>query len=397
MTHEIENRCSQACTRSGLAALVLAAVAFALLPATDDAIRTNSLRKYLNLRLALVESIKQIETDECWKRLSEERSVASLTLSQASQLECIEETGQADSTYHIQKKTPAIEVPGLTSSSPKGVPIPHSDTKPTSSDTTPPRPPSAPAGLRLSVNYDLPYLDPLNSVLSELARAELLQHAREVSPRYDYAIYRWENFRYKTLLKRSQSLGVHMLSGPIGTADNKTIPKDFTWADFTIGDIIEVASFEMPTLDASDEMERNRPRINIPSVPIPMELQAGASLLLAAMLLVVAFFSLYHHEARRTETYPSEGTLFGVLHHQKGGHVLFIFLTFTPLLSAILLAVKFWSRVSVGSSILNLLIVLLLAVVSLDVARKFKLPKGKITQQQNITIEQQNTSGGESA
>ena len=369
MSNEVGMRCSEACTRSGLAALILAAVAFGLLPVTDEEIRTNSLRQYLNLRLALAETMNQIKNEDCWKSLSLNKPLESISMEEAERLECIESSGQSGVDFKVQPKSSQVEMPRVQTQSSSSIlpPISQAGTKKIPRDTTHPRQLPAPTLVNISSKYEMPYLASLKEILSNLGNAELLEKARDVSPRYDHAIFRWEQQRYMNALRRLRSNGENGLSGLVDTDKDGSNEGDFSWSTMTIGDITEITLYEMPTYEISDEIESRRQRINIPSVPIPMDLRVGASVLLAGLLMVATFFWLYYQEGKRNKAYLTQGTLFSVLHQHTIGRMLLIALTLVPMTSAALLAFKFFSRSSLPNSILLISLVVLLATISLSV------------------------------
>jgi hypothetical protein len=380
MSTEIGMRCSEACTRSGLAALILAAVAFGLLPVTDEAIRTNSLRQYLNLRLALAETMSQIKNEDCWKSLSLNRPLQSLSMEEAERLECIESIGQSGVDFKVQPKSSQLEMPRVQtqSSSSTPPPIPQAGKKQFPRDTTHTRQLTAPTLLSMSRKYEMPYLAILKEILSNLGNVELLEKAREVSPRYDHAILRWEQQRYMNALRRLQSNGENGLSGLVDTNKDSSNAKDFSWSTMTIGDITEITLYELPTYEISDEIESRRQRINIPSVPIPMDLRVGASVLLAGLLMVATFFWLYYQEGKRNKAHLTQGTIFSVLHQHTIGRILFIALTLVPMTSAALLAFKFFSSSYLPNSILQISLVVLLSTISLSVLWNSNIAKTNV-------------------
>lgn len=373
-------RCSEACTRSGLAALILAAAAFGLLTITDEAIRTNALRQYLNLRLALAETMNQLKNEDCWKSLSLKRPLESLTLEEAERFECIESGGHNGVDFKVQPKSSQVEMPGVQpqSSASTPPPIPQAGTKQLLKDSTPTRQLAAPTIFKIVTKYEMPYLALLKEILSNLGKAELLEKARQVSPRFDHAIFRWEQQRHLKALRRLRNNGVSVLSGWVDTDKDKSNAKDFSWSTMTIGDITEITLYELPTYEKSDEIESRRQRISIPSVPIPLELRTGASILLAGLLLVSTFFWLYYQEGSRNKSFLTQGTLFSVLHQHTISRMLFIALTLTPMTSAALLAFKFFSRSHLPSSILHFSLVVLLAIISISIVWKSILVKENV-------------------
>ena len=65
-SNSLDSRCSIACTRAGLAALLLAAICLSFLVAQEEIIKFNRLGKYLSLRLNLVDNLEALQEDPCW-------------------------------------------------------------------------------------------------------------------------------------------------------------------------------------------------------------------------------------------------------------------------------------------------------------------------------------------
>lgn len=396
MSSKVVIRCSEVCIRSGLAALILAGVAFGLLPVTDEAIRINSLRQYLNLRLALAETVNQIENDGCWKSLASQGSLAFLSLEEILQFDCVEASEQGEVSFTVKPKQDKDirTVDSNNSNVSPPIPPPQQSTEYGFQDTTPPRPPSMPR-LIFFMNYEMPQLAVLKEILTNLGTSALLESARQVGPRFEHAIFRWEQYRRNTAIRRLKARGYDVFIGSEVAEHNEKKSEEFSWTTLSISDVTNIARYELPTYDISDEIENRKQLVNIPSVPIPMDLRVGATILLGGLLLVATFFWLYYQEARRIDAYPGSGTIFAVLHHQKGGRLLFSGVVLIPLASAVLLASKFYSRHMLTNSLLQVFLVILLSVVSLHVIWNSGLTKRDVTHPRKTTPENtEPTTGG---
>lgn len=63
-------RCSTACTRAGLLALVMSLLALLLIQPLRKEWDIRALGRYVSLRLDLSESLKELDQDPCWKALT---------------------------------------------------------------------------------------------------------------------------------------------------------------------------------------------------------------------------------------------------------------------------------------------------------------------------------------
>lgn len=381
MQNEIAMRCSEACTRSGLAALVLSGVAFGLLPVIDEAVRINSLTQYLNLRLALAETINQVENDDCWKSLVSNSATATLSLEQIAHLDCVEISNQEGSVFRFAPKNGQDKTATLLTqdSVPPSILNLDSSTQHVVPDTTRLKQLPPPTAIAITMNHGMPQLASLTEIIGYLNNTSLLETARSVGTRFDHSIYRWSEFTRNTMLRRMRSGNV------FNDSDDREHPEQEDkggernfWFTLNIDDLTAIARYELPPYEVSDEMQGRRQRVSIPAFPVPMDLRVGATILLAGLLLVAAYFLLYLQEARRNDTYPDRGTLFAVFYQQKYNHLLFIGLSLIPLISSILLTAKIFSSHFLISSLLQIFLVILLALVTLSVILNSGMPNPRM-------------------
>ena len=70
-TLELDIRCSEACTRAGLTALLFSALAMAMLqPFNTEQKSFDALANYLAWRWALKETLDELDADGCWQSLN---------------------------------------------------------------------------------------------------------------------------------------------------------------------------------------------------------------------------------------------------------------------------------------------------------------------------------------
>lgn len=66
---EHDDNCSKSCTRSGIAVLLLCALALSLLPSLNKMESLNALLGYISRRITLKEEFIRLHSDPVWKRL----------------------------------------------------------------------------------------------------------------------------------------------------------------------------------------------------------------------------------------------------------------------------------------------------------------------------------------
>lgn len=193
--HDI--RCSNSCTRAGITALVLGAVALSMLQPLTKTRALDALLQYVSLRGSLKNELDRLEIDPAWKSLK------------ASDF-----GDKASKDWNLAQ---LLDYKVKLSFAPSSVPESQEETKRKSAVSPGPAkgPPAAPTGLSVTVERRLEPIHVVGDVLTRLGDGALLSRARNYSYRYDWSIYRWASLLYQLLVDSKSKEGVVMVPIPL--------------------------------------------------------------------------------------------------------------------------------------------------------------------------------------
>jgi len=345
---EAEVRCSEVCTRSGVTALLLAGLTFLLIPIGNEELRLSSLKYYANLRITLADVIEALNSDECWRKLGQQRSLETYRVSEIVQLSCRREYGINGVQISIEKEAPAPltdnsrdSTSTVTTTGKRDGDSRRATTRSGSSTETRLDPPQS---VRVSLSRALPYAENLLELMVRLADEKVLNRAQEVSPRIRSYIFRWERNASAILQRRNMAGGP-----PAGTRSDspKVIdmpPEQFRGAHrntlvsvLTLGDILDISAYELQTISTAKEVDSRSKLVNIPGLTIDVGLGLGSVVANVFMLVSIVYFMLYFREASRGDTFPAPGTLFSVAQNGIIARGFFVVLSLVPAASTVTL------------------------------------------------------------
>ena len=190
-----DDNCSKACTRSGVAALLLTAFALSILPSLGNMESLDALLGYISRRIILKEELNRLPSDPVWKRLKASDPSAE-TWELIKLLEYTEDRTPKESTSESvspaqQSSKESIEgLPGKTGVVSGGRVSPESPFIEVKEKTIQ-LVPAAPTGLTMR---DLRGIAPISIIiktLQELSDVGFLARAQKHSYRHENSIYRW--------------------------------------------------------------------------------------------------------------------------------------------------------------------------------------------------------------
>lgn len=317
---DYDSRCSIACTRAGLVALLLSAMAIAMLQPLEKTRQLDSVLRYYSMRLRMQDRLDQLNTDPVWSFLKTstvgENASKEWTLAQLLEYKVLEDN---NSEFRVKP----------TESAPK----PSEKTKskvPRSSANL--IPPTAPQNLSVFMERTIEPIHDTALTLTELDDDALLTTARLYSQQYNRSIYRWMLLRYKLT---SQST-------------TKIVPPPSTTRDMLkylrLPQIIELVNYEPAKEADADLLLKEQASLMLPSVGLSLTALRATSFVEMALVLMALYFWLYYREARSSENFPAPATLFGVFARTQLSRIIFSLLLMVPPVAAALLAEKsFWS------------------------------------------------------
>ena len=169
---ELDNRCSEACIRAGLTALLFAALAFSMLSPLAKQKAFDALGDYILSRLLLKDELDALEADKCWQILNRrEIGVSKWTMARLTDYDCTSEPMEPE-------PNPQIAPPPLNPEVPDAPKEPE-----TNAQLAPP------SFVRIRAPLDSAVT--IANRLTALGNGDLLTHARRATNQYDFKIYRW--------------------------------------------------------------------------------------------------------------------------------------------------------------------------------------------------------------
>jgi hypothetical protein len=322
---KLDVRCSNSCTRAGLAVLLFSTLAFAMLGPLETAKQLEALGKYFTLRIELKDALDLLDGELCWKDLvdAEGDRVSNWTLAKLMEIEC-------PSAPLSKKETHDPPEPQSHRQENSGT-QPRTDKKQDKSAPAPPR--------MLRIVSTLWEFEQIANALAELGNDETMSLARSYSYRFDRSIYRWEMLRHRILSRIREAQPV---SGPPSKSSVKppNASREEEIKYLTFEDIRRLASYEQPELSEIEPHFKELSRFNLPSFGIPLGLITATKIVESGLLFLLAYFWLFQREAKLSKNYPATGTLFGVFRRTFISRNMFkVFMTL-PSVAAVLLGIK---------------------------------------------------------
>lgn len=315
LEHDI--RCSTACTRAIVWALLFSAIAAAMWQPLEKAKSVNAFLKYTSLRVELTRLVEDLETDDCWRgkllpTVGKDKVLA-LKVSELGKYKCGDEFAWSYETSWLSRKR------------------------------------DRPVDLKI-LDSHLEEPKKMVDLLTELIQGDILKTSGAASYAAKGPIGRWATLLSKKL-ETANNLPPRMKEILVSTQSLENL----TW-----GDILELSKSELPSFPEAETMKIQL-SIGLPSIP-SIDLGVGSGVVELGLLFAMLYFLLYECEAFRFKIFPSSGTLFAVFFSRRSTRVLFTMLISIPPLAAALLALK---SLSPGDLLVNSSLAFLVLLVSI--------------------------------
>jgi hypothetical protein len=297
---------SAVCARSGAFVLLLSLALFTMIPYWQHRAEQIALVNYVALRLSLEGAVETLDGSVNWKTYRASNPEAeSKTIAQLLKVE-MHGTPMPPSTSIEQKEPQASRGNAAVPPGAPGYRL------------------SPPTNLQLTTTSTIDEMPVIADLLVKLDDSQLLTKSRNVSIFYNYSIFRWA-IKRNTLLSRNiwtPSGGVVWESAPNPNPPDNFVPswgKDYVLNNFTIQDIRELASFELPQLsDTTSLGVGGEKEIDISPGSLPRTLFAATLCAECLLLFVIIYFGAFAREAASSESFPHAGTLFGAFAKSRG-------------------------------------------------------------------------------
>lgn len=355
---QVDIRCSSACSRAAVTALLLSAIAISIIQPINEMKALTALSKYISLRDMLKIEIEELQTDPCFISLNNnigKEKIKKFSLSKLLDYKCSSSdlSGKIDGNSKLgsEKKEAAF--------APK-----------TSSTVVSKKAPQAPSSL--SLIYQIPKVVEISEIIYELGNHEVIKLARSTSYKFNRDIYQWEVLRYRMLNNNMRLIPAdNQKSIELQTEDRTRFNKEALLIKYlNLNDVIQLAEYKLPDSNDLQVLLRDRVSFKLPSLDQPIGLTFAIILIEIGLALSVFYFWMYQREAQRSDSYPAIGTLFCVLSRSILTRLLFLLLTIVPPIASILLAIYSWSV-----SYFSIIIAILVSVCSISIAFDSKMYK----------------------
>lgn len=372
---QVDIRCSSACSRAAVTALLLSAIAISIIQPINEMKALTALREYISLRDMLKIEIEELQTDPCFIALNNnigKEKIKKFSLSKLFDYECSSSdlSGMIDDNSKLgPKKMEAALAPKISSAE--------------VSKNSRPAIPAPPTDFSASVIYQIPKIVEVSEIIYELGNHEVIKLARSTSYKFNRDIYQWEVMRERMLINNMRLIPAgqgafivpdNQKSVELQTEDRTRFNKEALMKYLNLNDVIQLAEYKLPDSNDLQALLRDRVSFKLPSLDQPIDLKFAIIFIEIGLALSVFYFWMYQREAQRSDSYPAIGTLFGVLSRSILTRLLFLLLTIVPPIASILLAIYSWSV-----SYFSITIAILVSVCSISIAFDSKMYKKILT------------------
>lgn len=330
---ELATRYSEACTRSGVAALVVAALAFSFTQRLAKVEALEAFGSYVLARELLDASIEGLTTSDFWSTtasaLKRDPSESErITIGELATIECVM---SSDKGRYARKRValnpthqrrwdwnPIATALAQASPTPRDKSAPQTP----SNVGVIPAAPSAPR-LDLAVTEPCPGLEDLSNALARLWDEPKIELARTYSNDTNIELYRWQ-------LKRNHVAG--RISITDGTGDR-----------FSRLDIVSLRQLNQTprtTVQQFSMLVRERMIVTGPYSPDSQSVNVAAILSELAILVLATYFFLHYRAAQRAGVLSAAGSLFDTLWAHWLGRVFYLAMLLVPAMAALHLALN---------------------------------------------------------
>lgn len=373
---KVDIAASAACTRSGAFALALSTVLMLLVPYWNQLPAANALSDYIIYRFELTVDLDRLDRDPFWQHYeaanpnAESVGIGKLPSqvpysppSNPSPSGAAPENSPGNLPKSAPRKSrppsdPSDNLPGPSVSGEAYVPDDEVAQAPVSPGC--PGGPSLPKGVRVpvcpgvptlsaptvTINYSVPELPDIISVLKGLNKPDLLTKGRFYSNFYDFSIERWSQ-RRAALIYQSVIAGTCLpkaIEEPHkGPPPNNFVPEinaDALVNCLSLKDVRELAAYELPIIENPDQIGRGIQRpIDVGLSALPRGIVPASIVAEALLVFALLYFGVFVREAAASGAFPAAGTLFGAFSRSRFALSVMMVLIGTPIASSFAVAV----------------------------------------------------------
>lgn len=301
MDHQDSNerlniRCSNACTRAGLTALLLSLLGLWMIPALTKAKELDALLKYVSLRSNLKVMIDELDADSCWQiftkgKLSQQLS-RNWNISRILECRCV-----------LRLSTPPNQPKALEPSCPpphtgdeqqkrshsdilQDVPIIATSANLRTGDAHAQPVPNPPTNIQIEMPIWQVYQ--IADMVAGLGDGKVLALARSFSYRYDSSIYRWVALRDRIFLENKYK-GAPTVTEHTQTQEHlvPTYARDELLQNLTMENVRKLSAYEYPDLSEIEIVKGEVGQVHMPWLGISVGITSAPTFVEMGLLFSV--------------------------------------------------------------------------------------------------------------
>jgi hypothetical protein len=343
---KVDISASEACTRSGVFALLMSVLCFLLTPYWQSRENEVSLKKYVAYRWDLVTTAETIAETPTW-RIYKASHPSAESISIAQLLDVKIEPSP------IEAKAPKAEpkLPNKRRNESHPQPATEKGQEPV---TVPgrPNPPKdvritvAPTDLSVSMLRPIDYMARIAELLSLLNDSDVLSRSRRVSRFFDVSIVRWASKRSNLMYGNAFSgLCIPKMELEILDQSKKSsyadtyVPKlddQLVRSCLAFEDVQDLAHFELPSLTNPTPLgSRDWTQIELSPGALPRDPYMATVVVEILLFFALIHFGAYAREAVLSPTFPAAGTLFSAFSRPPLTLLVLLFALWCPLLASL--------------------------------------------------------------
>ena len=342
---KIETSASDACTRSGVFALLLTVICFLLIPYWRDRKNEIALKRYVADRLNLATTVETIAEGPTWRNyIASHPEAVSIPIAQLLDKKVEMSRGLAT----IVNPDPSLGKDWKMEFRDQS----HAQSgklKKQHASVTAPVTPSPPTNLRAYADpgsWLLDYMPQIAELLTDLNNPDVLSRSRRVSKFFDFSIVRWSRKRGNIIYRNAFShvctptKEIESLEQDKKSAyDEFYVPRlntDVMQSCLTFPDVQELAQFELPTLTNPTQLgSRNWTEIELSPGALPRDPYMATLVVEILMFFALIHFGAYAKEAVSSSAFPARATLFGAFSNPPQTLLVILLALWCPLVASL--------------------------------------------------------------
>jgi hypothetical protein len=346
VSSKVDISASEACTRSGVFALLLSVLCFLLIPYWGSRENEIALKKYVAYRWDLVTTAETIAETPTW-RIYKVSHPGAESMSIEQLLEVKVEPSP------IEARAPKAEPRLLKERRNESHPQPTKEKvqEPAAAPARP-NPPKdvrvtmAPTDLRVSMLRPIDYMARIAELLSLLNDSDTLSRGRRVSRFFDVSIVRWASKRSNLMYgnafsglcipKTELEILDQSKKSSYGDAYVSKLDDQLVRSCLDFQDVQDLAHFELPSLTNPTPLgSRDWTQIELSPGALPRDPYMATVVVEILMFFALIHFGAYAREAVLSPTFPAAGTLFSAFSRPPLTLLVLLFALWCPLLASL--------------------------------------------------------------